>query len=244
MHLRCTSRKMRLRAGHIGTEYAVLRRRPQRLSRHDYLNRTGIGATRALMTTRCLSGVSSPISDDLPAVLARIRRMGTWISRNLPYVVEQTARIQVEFALALAWGENDAIIEMLRETPGCAAWETSGPEGKPPTSCAGDLRSRGRERIRPQRATSWRVARLLDPSPSWTLTNDRLPRRRFGALTALQRCCMRHSSYRKTFEGARLRRQQRAGRRCVAGRHLPQSIIGDPLDPCGLVQTTPRGALA
>jgi hypothetical protein len=155
-------------SGHMATEHA-LNDSTDRLQRHDYLCHHGLAAHRVLAQRSCPSiGPDGELDrGDLPYCWTAYGD-GYLDIDNIPYVAEATARLQVQFALAL---------------DGSDSWETKifgepvvGREGeclftpndlrKHPVQHNICLAGEGRR----EQATKaiQRLASLLDPTPSWS----------------------------------------------------------------------------
>ncbi len=221
-------------AGHMGTEHSLNDSR-SRLGRHDFLNRNGIGATRALASKKCgASAHDEPATGDL-STCWRAQGDGYLDLDNLRYVEEATARVQVEFAFALA-DDPEAIVSELMTTQPCAAWQHSVTKHPNPKSCADSYAEPIVSADPPSTCDAWRVAKLLDPSPEWTLSADRTSLHKISAAGAdnLLACVVvALGTIEKNNAYAPSSPPPSAGAPTAAqpGR-LTSLALGSPLDPC------------
>ncbi len=220
-------------AGHMGTEHAMDDVRG-RLRRHDFLNRNGIGATRALAATRC-DTTDVPLGA-LPSCW-KAQGDGYLDLDNSLYVEEATARVQIEFALALS-EDPRAIVDAMRASDECIEWQAGVEKNKDATSCADAYVGRAASTSAPVNCDLWRVATLLDPTPTWTLPADRASWHRMSAVSADNLlACTLHAldtvSVSDTYEPAD--KLADSGPSCGSQPGvLPARALGSPLEPCAL----------
>jgi hypothetical protein len=127
-------------AGHIATEHGISKPY-DRAARHDFLNRNGVGATRSFSAVLCNTSIdATPTNPGDPARCWRAYGDGYLNGENLDIVAHATARLQLQFALAL---------DASGFTTLTAACQTKSENGSGSINC-NDLE------------------RLLETDPSWT----------------------------------------------------------------------------
>ncbi len=220
-------------AGHMGTEHSLDGSR-ERLQRHDFLNRNGIGATRVLSASRC--GATDATEGALPSCW-KAQGDGYLDLDNLRYVEEATARVQIEFALALAESPR-AIVDAMRASDACVAWNRGVETNKNPTSCADAYVGPAPSTSAPADCDLWRVASLLDPTPTWTLPSDRVSWHRMSAVSANDLiACTLHALDTVSANDAYEPPDAVADSGPTCGAQpgvLTAAALGSPLEPCAL----------
>jgi hypothetical protein len=215
-------------AGHIGTEPAI--NKPiERLQRHDYLNRTGLGATRALAERRCEPVVAS---GEMPICWTAYGD-GYMNSDNMPLVAEAVARAQLQFAMAL----EPQLVEQMREDTRCADVSTLTIDWSSAPPFASEFAD--------DQCDLSRAAALLDPAPSWTMTTlDRSRRMTWGLVVAIVTGARDAMQGTDDAPSALITQSLLAPASCgVADGGEPgvltREILGQPLDPCVEVEAAP-----
>ncbi|WP_437304649.1 hypothetical protein [Sorangium sp. So ce388] len=220
-------------AGHIATEHGFSDS-TDRLQRHDYLSRRGLAVRRAFATQACQS---TPRAGELPYCWTAYGD-GYLDGDTLPYVAEATARLQLQFALALkdkGWWKSKL------RTGSCPFWSEA-PDIMKMTQAEADLTD-----VPGSSCEMWRVARMLDPIPSWTYSNEgqvgTLPSRNnhhYRAAMVIAGAMEAMEHIKQTFVAAAPRQLDIAHSISCGGdagaqraaAELARSLLGDPISPC------------
>lgn len=211
-------------AGHIATEPAV-NRPVGRLQRHDYMNRIGLAATRALAVTTCNRSAPSP---DMPTCWTAYGD-GYMNADNMPLVADAVARAQLEFAMALDGGLPEKLVVGLQ----CKPVDRIDLDPRSPPDW-NDLPA-------DDRCDLTRAARLLDPAPSWTRDVQGPAPMTWGvaaAIVAHARIAL--SSLRGMAPLSRASCGSDAGSQPGI---MTGEVLGAPLDPCVDAVRPPDGPL-
>lgn len=209
-------------AGHIGTEHAIVDP-VKRKQRHDYLNRKGIAATRALSVDHCMSSVSDASHDEMLGTQCWVAFGDGYLdAASLDAAAEATARVQLQFAMAV----DENLADDLADDASCPQWcdET---KADPDHTC----RPQPVNTPSRQACDLSRAASLLDPFPAWV---------QVGAVPARTRDESRIIILKAGEALASLTGTPRRGKAVSAGAAasfqpdaVDPSVLGEPLVPCG-----------
>lgn len=220
-------------AGHLATDPSI-HEGQARLRRHDHFNRIGLVTARSIGATRC--GRNERRSDlrELPACWMAYGD-GYASYQDRLHVGDATARLQLQFALAL----SPSLADALRSRAQCPSWCDPPPErdaaASPHSStvaCTAVNDVRATEPSGYETCDLWRAAQLLDPFPTWTFTDEQLQHHVTSRSYALKLVDSAAAAL-VVLDGRRFPFHGPAtDNRAAAWERTDPSVVGDPLHPC------------